>query len=237
MSFPGGKAGSGVYQQIINQIPPHDVYVEPFLGDGAVMRHKKPAWETYLYDIDPAVVLRFPADAWPHCKCVAQNALVVLPQHLSNPFAFIYCDPPYPRSSRSCARPLYRFEMTDDQHSTLLDLVRSQKAMVAISSYANPLYDETLADWRRVEFQTVNRRGNRATEVLWMNYPEPTALHDYTYLGNTFRERERLSRKRKRWVARLERMPILERLMLSGAIAEYEARRRCAPPDQAEKGL
>lgn len=34
MTYKGGKAGAGVYQQIINQIPPHDVYIEPFLGGG-----------------------------------------------------------------------------------------------------------------------------------------------------------------------------------------------------------
>ena len=43
MTYPGGKAGAGVYQRIINQIPPHDVYVEPFLGDGALLRRKRPA--------------------------------------------------------------------------------------------------------------------------------------------------------------------------------------------------
>ena len=40
MTYPGGKNGAGVYQAIICQIPPHQVYVEPFLGSGAVMRLK-----------------------------------------------------------------------------------------------------------------------------------------------------------------------------------------------------
>jgi len=31
-SYPGGKNGQGVYQRIISLIPPHDVYVEPFVG-------------------------------------------------------------------------------------------------------------------------------------------------------------------------------------------------------------
>ena len=42
MGYPGGKAGAGVYQTIINLMPPHDVYIEPFLGGGAVMRLKRP---------------------------------------------------------------------------------------------------------------------------------------------------------------------------------------------------
>jgi hypothetical protein len=36
MSYPGGKSGSGVYQTLINLMPPHDIYIEPFLGMGGV---------------------------------------------------------------------------------------------------------------------------------------------------------------------------------------------------------
>lgn len=43
MAYPGGKSGSGVYQAIINLMPPHEVYIEPFLGGGAIMRLKRPA--------------------------------------------------------------------------------------------------------------------------------------------------------------------------------------------------
>lgn len=41
--FSGGKGGAGVWQAIVNQMPPHDVYVEGCLGRGAVLRHKRPA--------------------------------------------------------------------------------------------------------------------------------------------------------------------------------------------------
>jgi hypothetical protein len=32
------------------------------------------------------------------------------------------------------------------------------------------------------------------------NFPEPVALHDYRYLGEDFRQRERIKRKKQRWV-------------------------------------
>jgi len=41
-SYFGGKGGAGVAQQIINRMPPHTVYIEPFAGSGAVMRVKRP---------------------------------------------------------------------------------------------------------------------------------------------------------------------------------------------------
>ena len=39
MNFAGGKGGT--YQKNINLMPPHDVYIESYLGGGAIMRYKK----------------------------------------------------------------------------------------------------------------------------------------------------------------------------------------------------
>ena len=50
MSYPGGKAS--VYQHIINQMPPHDTYIEPFLGGGAVLLNKRPARLNIGLDLD-----------------------------------------------------------------------------------------------------------------------------------------------------------------------------------------
>jgi hypothetical protein len=42
----------------------------------------------------------------------------------------------------------------------------------------------------------------------------------YSYLGITFRERERIKRKKQRWTDRLHRLPLLERQALLAAIDE-----------------
>lgn len=52
-SYPGGKAGSGVYQTLINQIPPHDVYISATAGHDAVLRYKRPASRNIAIDLDP----------------------------------------------------------------------------------------------------------------------------------------------------------------------------------------
>ena len=66
----------------------------------------------------------------------------------------------------------------------------------------------------------MTRGGRLATEWVWMNYADPVALHDYRYLGEDFRERERIKRKTQRWVNRLQTMPLLERRALLAALEE-----------------
>ena len=60
-------------------------------------------------------------------------------------------------------------------------------------------------------------------EWLWMNFPSPFELHDYRYLGENFRERERIKRKKERWVSRLSRMDALERHALISAVGELRS--------------
>lgn len=42
MRYPGGKGGAGVYQTIINNIPPHDTYIETHLGGGNILSASGP---------------------------------------------------------------------------------------------------------------------------------------------------------------------------------------------------
>lgn len=59
MSYLGSKAASGVYQKIIAEMPPHDVYIETHLGGGAIMLRKPPAKVNWGIDIDPQTVEAF----------------------------------------------------------------------------------------------------------------------------------------------------------------------------------
>lgn len=60
--WPGGKDGAGVYQRLINQIPPHDVFVSAFLGDCAILRRKLPAKLSIGIDLDQANIDRWLAE-------------------------------------------------------------------------------------------------------------------------------------------------------------------------------
>jgi len=56
MRYPGGKNAAGTFQWLINQMPPHSLYCEPFAGSAAIARLKRPAERTILIDLDPGAI-------------------------------------------------------------------------------------------------------------------------------------------------------------------------------------
>lgn len=234
MTYPGGKNGAGVYQQLINLMPPHHTYVEPFLGSGAVMRMKRPAPSTIGIDADAAAVEAFRSTSSPELasgakvKLIHGDALEFLRSYPWRGGELVYCDPPYVMSSRRQHRPIYRCELTDEQHHellrTLVQLPRTgpRAVMIMVSGYYSALYARYFdaCAWRHVTFQAQTRGGRSATEYVWLNFPEPLELHDYRYLGRDFRERERIKRKKLRWRKKLEGLPALERYAILSEIEE-----------------
>lgn len=234
-TYPGGKAGDGVYQRIISLMPPHRVYVEPFLGGGAIMRLKKPALASIGIDADGDVITSRRVDLvdTPNLTLLQGNALEWLASLAAGgstmlddadlASVLIYCDPPYLMETRRQNRPIYRCELTEADHVHLLAILRGLPCMVMISGYWSELYGRALHDWRVVSFKAQTRGGASATEYVWMNFPEHLELHDYRYLGEGFRERERIKRKTARWVRRLREMPALERHAMMAAISQLRA--------------
>ena len=81
----------------------------------------------------------------------------------------MYCDPPYLLHTRSGERR-YRYEYTEQDHRSLLALLKTLPCAVILSGYPSRLYDERLAAWRTLELQVMNHAGVR-TEKLWLNFP------------------------------------------------------------------
>jgi site-specific DNA-adenine methylase len=216
MRYPGGKNLNGVYQRLINQIPPHRVYIETHLGSGAIMRHKRPAETNIGIDIDEGVLQTW--NGSPDVQLVRADAAAFLAGYPFEGDEFIYADPPYLAATRASDRSPYRNDYTDVQHLELLDMLLRLPCRVMVSGYWSDVYARRLASWRTLSFGVRTRSGESAKEWVWMNYPEPDELHDYHFLGDTFRERERIRRRIERWQLRLERLPPLERRALIAAL-------------------
>lgn len=239
MRYDGGKGQAGVYQRIINQMPPHEIYIEGCLGGGAVLRAKRPAVWSIGIELDAEVLAGWRPYEISGLSLVNADAVTWLAERASvlKPDTLVYLDPPYLMHTRRSERPIYRCEMTNRQHQELLEVALSLKCMVMISGYYSAMYADLLRGWRSISFEVMTRGGVPATEWLWMNFPEPAELHDYRYVGEGWRERERIKKKVSRWKNKLSKMPAVERQALLAALAELDAGRdagsRLAIPDDA----
>ena len=257
MTYFGGKGQDGVYQTIINQIPEHKVYIEPFLGGGAIMLKKKPALINIGIDLAVESLLAFPPrlnlllikqsffDYLGSIK-VENGCAISVDGSSEDIFAFtgsidryrtaektysgrdvfIYCDPPYLHRNRGKTR--YKFEMTDDDHIKLLNILKRLGSAIAISTYPNELYSEMLNDWRMLEYNSTDRTGTVRTENLFMNYPEPVFLHDDRYVGKNACERQGIKRRIERTKKRIlnwkpqERQKLLRKILSNLSNEEYD---------------
>ena len=93
-------------------------------------------------------------------------------ERYNTPDALIYIDPPYVRSSRKSGA-LYRFEMDDEQHMQLLEIITKSRAKIILSGYQNELYDRYLKGWKTDSTMSQTTSTEMALETIWMNYTPP----------------------------------------------------------------
>ena len=222
MSYLGAKSGSGVFQAVVSQMPPHDCYIETHLGTGAVLRAKPAAARTIAIEIDPETLAQFPPPAG--VEVVNGDALEFLRSFdvAAAGRVLVYMDPPYLPSTRTSAAR-YRFELDEAGHRETLAVARdlaARGAAVMISGYPSALYDRELADWRRITFQAMTRGGPR-TEALWLSFPKGDVAWA-TFAGRNFTDRQRIKRKAARWAAKYRVLEPGERLAVLAAILAEE---------------
>lgn len=235
-TYNGGKAGNGTYQQIINQIPKCDIYIEPMVGNGGVFHNLQLPALTVINDIDGRVIASYNVDGSKIKKYNFTYQRIVTLFNAS-PGAFFYFDPPYLFETRKSQKPLYIHEWTDNDHIEFLKMVKNIKSNCMISHYPSTLYDTMLAGWRTHDFESMTRKGLR-TERIYMNYPVPEILQDYRYTGTDYRERQRIKRKVTRHIKKLEALPNDERnAILTAVMAKYGATAASlSPGNTAKKG-
>lgn len=214
MSYLGSKAASGAYQVIIASMPPHDVYIEAFLGSGAVMRRKPASMRSIGIDLDESLLA---SALYPGVELLCTNAPCYIDtfDYAGSGRVLVYADPPYLLQTRtSTAR--YKHEFSDNDHMRLLEVLKKVPADVIISGYPSALYNDQLYDWRTFQFQAMTRGGVR-TEQLWFNYA-PDSVYWSKYAGKDFTDRQRIKRKAQRWADNYAALPSDERQAILSAI-------------------
>ncbi len=220
-TYNGGKSGNGCYQQIINCFPPMQEYHELFVGNGGIFRRLRLPARTVINDLDGSVINKYKKLRSKKIFVFNEDALGLLAEINGNASytrtTLIYLDPPYRKEVCKSKRPLYKHELTEQQHKKLLMLASNSKCNVVISHYPDALYNAMLKGWTKVDFKSMTRAG-LVTERIYFNYPKPLLLQEPRYIGNDYREREIIKRKTKRWINRLHKMDKLQRISILSSI-------------------
>jgi len=258
-TYFGGKNGAGVWQTLINHVPPHDVLLVPFAGHCALSQHIAPCKMLVLCDLATEVkdwwnAGRLPDHAIFHQRdglqllelitaaIVAKTSVGVI-HDMPRERIVIYCDPPYRLSTRT-SKTRYQHDWTDAEHRRFLQAVSSLSAAgypIMISHYRNPMYDVALSEWHRTDYTGVTRGGAR-TESLYCNF-DVTELHDSRYFGGESskqssprRQREVMKRREQSAIRKILAMSPMERQrFLRSLVAAFGdcAHLECATPKQA----
>lgn len=100
-------------------------------------------------------------------------AIDVMQQHDSDE-TLHFVDPPYVHSTRQMRNSsgCYRHEMTDDDHTELLEVLGNLRGMVVLSGYASDMYADVLQGWQ-IHSTSARMSAGRGTgvrtEVVWLN--------------------------------------------------------------------
>lgn len=223
-SYTGSKGAFGMCEFLINNIPKHEIYIELFAGSAQLFKRKKLANYNYLNEIDPVqyenLYKEYISSKMPLCVS-CDNGIRLLKSKQFEKSTFIYVDPPYPAEARKTKKPLYNFEMLDDNsHIDLLNSCKTSRALIMISTRQNRLYDSMLQSWQKKEFLTADR-GGPVKEIIYMNYDiSQMNLHQYDFLGNGYIDRQRIKRKVDRRLNGLKKLPDHERNLIIQKIVE-----------------
>lgn len=221
-TYAGGKNASGVYQFLINHVPPVKCIVSGFLGHCGLLKNIKPA--KLMVGIDKDVLV---TDRWnkenTSVKLITGDFLLNL--DWVNPKQFgetlVFLDPPYLNETRANQGKLYNHEFeTLEQHKTMLEKAIKFPCYVMITAYENELYNHYLDGKNGFTKHYFNgqTRGGRKQECMYINYEVPTKLHDYKFYGVDYRERWNNKKLIDRTINQLKDMPPLRRNMVIDAI-------------------
>jgi DNA adenine methylase len=90
-----------------------------------------------------------------------------------SPETLFYCDPPYVHETRGDSKA-YSFEMTNEEHTALAEVLNDVEGKVCISNYDCKLVNDLFPapKWHKVKckLKTIHSTKDKRQEIVWMNY-------------------------------------------------------------------
>lgn len=112
--------------------------------------------------------LRLATQRLKHVHVENRDALDIMQAH-DGPETLHYVDPPYMSATRT-RTGRYAYEMTEDDHRRLLNVLLTLQGKVVLSGYDNELYNSALQGWHKDSIKTISNMASPRLECLWLNY-------------------------------------------------------------------
>lgn len=173
------------------------------------MRNKKAAVRNIGLDLNSEVIAHWRKNYPDICELHEVDAGSFLLNFGFTGNELVYVDPPYVPETRRRIR-VYRHDYSLEDHQNLLKVLKALPCKVMLSGYDSELYRTELADWRKIRFFAKTHVDVR-DECVWMNFAQQPRLHDSSFIGNTFRDRQNIQRRQSRLRTRIHRMDPIER--------------------------
>lgn len=156
---------------IIQHLPPHRIYVEPYGGAASVLLRKPRSYVEVYNDLDSSVVNLFRVLQKPDTAKELERLLRLTPFardefHLAYEPTTDPIDPPYVRSTRKRGHG-YSFEMSDIDHENLVEFIKGLSGMVVLCGYESKIYESL--GWNFKKRESLADGASPRTEVLWFN--------------------------------------------------------------------
>ena len=242
-NYPGSKGASGVIEFLVNHTPDCDVFVDGMGGSGIVSSRiaELNKNQTIIYfEIVNHVLEQFKnKNTWKNIHFKNESVIKFYSKKIykeDSKFLFedtvFFFDPPYKFETRRTERPMYEHEWGLEQHIEFLSFVRqlseytSAKIMITHpmeDDYVNLLINgEFEKEWFTSPFSYMGR-GGVMYDTLWTNFnPKEESLLSYKYVGKNNTDRQRIKRKIKRLVEKIEALPYHEQQAIVTEIASLK---------------
>lgn len=228
--YPGGKNHAGTLMWILSKFPEHWAYAEPFLGSGALLRNKVPAYQSFGVDADARIVQHWHDLDLPGVS-VTRGCGITWMSSVPNwsPWPasdwLWYIDAPYPDAS--CSHLRYQHSMSAEQHGRMLDICAESEVRIVVSCYDHPLYRRKLKDWHCDSRLCRTRGAAKRREFVWSNFdPDRQRGLTRSLAGGNPRTRQDCKRQCRRQAEIFSRLEPWRREAMLAELIRTESRLR-----------
>lgn len=99
-----------------------------------------------------------------------ENAFEIVEKYKDSETTMLYLDPPYIKDLRLIYN-CYKYELADELHVKLVEIIKNCKCKIMLSGYSSELYDSLLKQSQWSKYTILKKSDEKRNEIVYINYP------------------------------------------------------------------